>query len=140
MNSPQSPHTQGGRHRRPPLFLAPGTRFAPLEQINASNFNKLEVAWRLKTDHFGPIPEYKLEGTPLMVKGVLYTTAGTRRAVVALNAETGETKWSFDTVKSPDLWGNAAVGVACAKAAPEARSVSRATSHARAPTNSKRWS
>ena len=52
-----------------------GTRYSPLDQINASNFNKLEVAWRFKTDNFGPFPEYKLEGTPLMVKGVLYTTA-----------------------------------------------------------------
>src|SRR5678816_3908077 len=49
-----------------------GTRYSPLDQINASNFNSLEVAWRVKTDPFGPFPEYKLEGTPLMVKGVLY--------------------------------------------------------------------
>ena len=52
-----------------------------------SNFNKLEVAWRFKTDNLGPRPEYKLEGTPLMVKGVLYTTGGTRRSVVALDGE-----------------------------------------------------
>ena len=58
-----------------------GTRYSPLDQINGSNFNKLEVAWRFKTDNLGPLPEYKLEGTPLMVKGVLYTTAGTRRSV-----------------------------------------------------------
>ena len=54
------------------------------------NFNALEVAWRFKTDSLGPRPEYKLEGTPLMVNGVLYTTAGTRRSVVALDAATGE--------------------------------------------------
>jgi quinoprotein glucose dehydrogenase len=69
------------------------TRYRALEQINAANFNKLEVAWRFKTDSLGPRPEYKLEGTPLMVKGVLYTTAGTRRAVVALDAATGEMLW-----------------------------------------------
>ena len=62
------------------------TRYSPLDQINASNFNSLQVAWRFKTDAFGPYPEYKLEGTPIMVKGVLYTTAGTRRSVVALDA------------------------------------------------------
>src|SRR5262249_21389419 len=44
---------------------------------------------------FGPYPEYKLEGTPIMVKGVLYTTAGTRRSVVALDAKTGELIWSL---------------------------------------------
>lgn len=71
-----------------------GTRYSPLDQINASNFNKLEVAWRFKTDNFGPFPEYKLEGTPLMVKGVIYTTAGTRRSVIALDAKTGELLWS----------------------------------------------
>jgi quinoprotein glucose dehydrogenase len=71
-----------------------GTRYSPLDQINASNFNQLEVAWRFKTDNFGPFPEYKLEGTPLMVKGVLYTTAGTRRSVIALDAKTGELIWS----------------------------------------------
>jgi glucose dehydrogenase len=53
------------------------TRYSPLDQINAANFDKLEVAWRFKTDAFGPFPEYKLEGTPIMIKGVLYTTAGT---------------------------------------------------------------
>ena len=71
-----------------------GTKYSPLDQINASNFNKLEVAWRFKTDSLGPRPEYKLEGTPLMVKGVVYTTAGSRRSVVALDAKTGELIWS----------------------------------------------
>src|SRR6058998_1018372 len=71
-----------------------GTRYSPLDQINASNFNKLEVAWRFKTDNLGTRPEYKLEGTPLMVKGVLYTTAGTRRSVIAVDAKTGELIWA----------------------------------------------
>src|SRR5579872_5683750 len=71
-----------------------GTRYSPLDQINASNFNQLEVAWRFKTDHFGARSEFKLEGTPLMVKGVIYTTAGTRRSVVALDGKTGELIWS----------------------------------------------
>ena len=67
--------------------------YSPLDQINASNFSKLVVAWRFKADNLGPRPEYKLEGTPLMVKGVVYATAGTRRAVVALDAATGELLW-----------------------------------------------
>ena len=71
-----------------------GTRYSPLAQINAANFNQLQVAWRFKTDAFGPYPEWKLEGTPVMVKGVLYTTAGTRRSVIALDAKTGELIWS----------------------------------------------
>ena len=69
------------------------TRYSALDQINATNFNKLQIAWRLKTENFGPEPEYKFETTPLMVKGVLYTTAGSRRTVVALDAATGELLW-----------------------------------------------
>src|SRR5437762_11436894 len=71
-----------------------GTRYSPLDQINGTNFNQLEVAWRFKTDNLGPRPEYKLEGTPLAIKGVLYTTGGTRRSVVALDGRTGEVIWT----------------------------------------------
>ena len=70
-----------------------GSRYRPLDQINAQNFSKLEVAWRFKTDSIGNRPEYKLEGTPLMVNGVVYATAGSRRAAVALDAVTGELLW-----------------------------------------------
>ena len=70
-----------------------GSRYRPLSQIDASNFNKLEIAWRFKTDSLGNRPEYKLEGTPLMVNGVVYTTAGSRRAVIALDPATGELIW-----------------------------------------------
>src|SRR3954451_17897756 len=66
------------------------TRYAPLDQINRDNFNKLEVAWRFKTDALGGRPEFNYESTPLEVNGVIYVTAGTRRAVVALDAATGE--------------------------------------------------
>jgi quinoprotein glucose dehydrogenase len=69
------------------------TRYSPLDQITADNFNKLEVAWRFKTDSLGPRPEYQFESTPLMAHGVVYSTAGTRRAVVALDAGTGELMW-----------------------------------------------
>ncbi|HLK51348.1 MAG TPA: PQQ-binding-like beta-propeller repeat protein [Bryobacteraceae bacterium] len=69
------------------------THYSALDQISAANFNQLQVAWRFKTDNLGPTPEYNLEGTPLMVNGVMYATAGTRRAVVALNAATGELQW-----------------------------------------------
>ena len=77
------------------------TRYSPLDQINASNFSKLEVAWRFKTDFLGPRPEFKLEGTPLMVNGRLFATAGTRRAVVALDPETGEMLWMHSELEGP---------------------------------------
>ena len=67
--------------------------YSPLDQINAQNFNRLEIAWRFKTDNLGTRLEYKLEGTPLMVNGVIYATGGTRRSVVALDAASGELLW-----------------------------------------------
>jgi len=77
------------------------TRYAPLDQINAANFSKLEVAWRFKTDNLGPRPETQLESTPLMVNGVLYSTGGTRRSVVALDAATGELLWTHAEREGP---------------------------------------
>ncbi|MDR1991060.1 MAG: PQQ-binding-like beta-propeller repeat protein [Acidobacteriaceae bacterium] len=80
-----------------PMYTADlkGSKYSPLDQINANNFSKLEVAWRFKTDNLGPRPENKLEGTPIMAKGMIYATAGTRRAVVALNPANGELKWVY---------------------------------------------
>jgi quinoprotein glucose dehydrogenase len=69
------------------------THYSGLDQINADNFSKLQVAWRFKTDNLGPRPETNLEGTPLMVHGVVYATGGTRRAATAINAATGELLW-----------------------------------------------
>ena len=69
------------------------THYSPLSQINATNFSKLQVAWRFKTQNLGPNPEFNFEATPLMVHGVMYSTAGSRRAVVALDAGSGELLW-----------------------------------------------
>jgi quinoprotein glucose dehydrogenase len=77
------------------------TRYSPLDQVNADNFNKLEVAFRFKTDMLGPRPEYQLQTTPLMIDGVLYFTAGTRRAVVAADARTGEMLWMHSVNEGP---------------------------------------
>jgi quinoprotein glucose dehydrogenase len=69
------------------------TRYSALDQIDASNFSDLEVAWRFKTDNLGPTREFNFQSTPLMVDGVVYSTAGSRRAVVALDAGNGELLW-----------------------------------------------
>ena len=69
------------------------TKYSPLSQINAANFNRLKLAWRFHTENLGPRPEFNMEGTPLMAGGVLYSTAGSRRDVVALDAATGELLW-----------------------------------------------
>jgi len=68
-------------------------RYSPLDQINATNFNNLQIAWRLDNSHFGPRIETNWESTPVLVKGRLYVTIGTRRDVVCLDAITGEIIW-----------------------------------------------
>src|ERR1700733_15771807 len=85
----------GGQNVDWPVYLGDisGSKYKPLDQINASNFSNLEVAWRFKTDNVGNRPEFKLEGTPLEVNGVVYATAGSRRGVIALAAVTGELLW-----------------------------------------------
>jgi len=71
------------------------TSYSPLDQITRDNFDKLRVAWRWKSDNFGPTPEFYFRATPLMADGVLYTSAGLRRDVVAIDAATGETLWMY---------------------------------------------
>ncbi|HEX4912926.1 MAG TPA: PQQ-binding-like beta-propeller repeat protein [Vicinamibacterales bacterium] len=69
------------------------TRYSPLDQINAGNFSKLQLAFRFKTANLGPREELNFQATPLMVNNRLFFTAGTRRAAVALDATTGELLW-----------------------------------------------
>jgi quinoprotein glucose dehydrogenase len=69
------------------------TRYSPLDTINAENFNELELAWEFDTSNFGRSPEFNFQSTPLMVNRTIYTTAGSRRDVVALDAQTGEILW-----------------------------------------------
>src|ERR1700683_3015432 len=80
----------------PMYFAEPtGSRYSPSDQINASNFGKLELAWHFKTDALGAHPEYKLEGKQLEVNGVVSHTAVSPLDVIALDAKTGELKWVY---------------------------------------------
>ena len=71
------------------------TSYSPLDQINRDNVRSLRIAWRWKSDNFGPTPEFYFRATPVMADGVLYTSAGIRRNVVAIDATTGETLWMY---------------------------------------------
>ena len=71
------------------------TRYSPLDQINANNFNDLEQAWIWRTDNFGPNVDYFSRSTPIYVDGILYTVATPRRQVIAMDPATGETLWTF---------------------------------------------
>ncbi len=68
-----------------------GRRYSALSQIQADNFNRLELAWTNTEPG-----DVNLQATPLVANGVLYTTAGLKRAVLALDARTGRQKWRFD--------------------------------------------
>jgi quinoprotein glucose dehydrogenase len=69
-----------------------GTRYSPLDLITRDNAKDLQVAWSWRFDNFGGGTS---ETTPIMVNGVLYFTVGPRRNVVAVNAGTGETLWTW---------------------------------------------
>jgi quinoprotein glucose dehydrogenase len=71
------------------------TRYLPVDQIRADNFEKLEVAWVWRGDNFGPTVDYVFRSTPIYVDGVLYTVAGQRRTVAAIDPKTGETLWTY---------------------------------------------
>ncbi len=71
------------------------THYSALDYINKDNVQNLEIAWRWYAANHGPQPEFNYEATPLMVDGVLYTTAGRRRDVVAIDPVTGETLWMY---------------------------------------------
>ena len=77
------------------------TRYAPLDQITAANAESLEVVWRWKAANYGPEPDFIYRGTPIKVGNRLYTVAGQRRAVVAIDPATGETLWMWRMRENP---------------------------------------
>src|SRR5919106_3844769 len=74
---------------------AGSTRYSALDQITRDNVAALRVAWRWKAANFGPEPETYYRATPLYANGVLYTVAGERRVVAAIDPATGETLWTW---------------------------------------------
>ena len=68
------------------------TRYTTADQINASNFEDLEVAWRFNAASFGPSTP---RATPSYVDGRLITVTGPNRAMIGLDPATGELLWSF---------------------------------------------
>ena len=70
---------------------AGATRYSPLDEIDAGNVGDLEVAWRWSArDQGTPPPSGRTQISPIVVNGVLYTTIGNQRSVIALDAATGE--------------------------------------------------
>ena len=86
--------SRSGQGQAPPLVRgnAPGewrywggdawsTRYSPLDQINAANFDSLKVAWQWNAGAFGEDEYYRT--TPLYANGRLFTVATTRRIAAA---------------------------------------------------------
>ena len=72
------------------------TRFSPSQEITAENFNELEVAWQWDGSSF---QAQSGRSTPSYINGRMYTVAGARRHVIAIDPKTGETIWSY---REPD--------------------------------------
>src|SRR6476661_6927633 len=88
-----------------------GMRFSPLTQIDRSNVSKLRVAWEYHTRDAGE--GTTIECTPVVVDGVMYVTT-VRTRVVALDAATGEERWTYDPYAGPAPkggWNRASGGV-----------------------------
>ena len=74
---------------------AGATRYSAANQITGANVKDLRVAWRWSARNFGPRPAPQMQISPLIVDGVMYTTAGLNRDVVALDAATGQLLWHW---------------------------------------------
>ena len=90
----QEPGTEDGEWRYQSAD-AGGTRFSPVDQIDAGNFNDLEVAWVFRGDNFSPHEYYTFKSTPSYIDGVLYTTTNLGQ-VAAIDPSTGTLRWSYD--------------------------------------------
>ncbi len=69
------------------------TRYSPLDQINARNFDSLQVAWTWNASAMGNDEYYRT--TPLYANGRLFTVASTRRNAAAIDPATGATLWKW---------------------------------------------
>jgi glucose dehydrogenase len=69
------------------------TRYSALDQINANNFDSLQVAWQWDAGKYGEDEYYRT--TPLYANGRLMTVATNRRKAFAIDPATGATLWQW---------------------------------------------
>ena len=69
------------------------TRYSALDQIDASNFDSLKVAWVWNAGRYGDDEYYRT--TPLYANGRLLTVATTRRKAFAIDPSSGQTLWEW---------------------------------------------
>lgn len=73
-----------------------GNQYAELAQIHAANVHRLQLAWKYKTGD--ATQNSSMQVNPIIVDGIMYCSTPSLNAV-ALNAETGEEIWVFDSSK-----------------------------------------
>jgi len=85
---------QGAKQGQWPSYSAENgsTGYSAVDLINRDNVKNLQVAWSWKFDNFGAA---NTEVTPIMVDGILYFPLSPRRTIVAADAGTGETLWTW---------------------------------------------
>ncbi len=74
------------------------TRYSPATEITAENFGELEVVWEWDGASFDAVSG---RSTPSLIDGVLYTVAGNKRYVVAIDPKTGDTIWTYREPVTP---------------------------------------
>jgi len=72
------------------------TRYSPLKQVNASNVNKLQVAWMFST---GVLRGH--EGSPLVIGDTMYLHTPFPNNVFAIDLETQKIKWKYAPKQDP---------------------------------------
>jgi quinoprotein glucose dehydrogenase len=83
------------------------TRYAPLQQINATNIGKLKIAWRWSADTTGNVTTSNFKSTPLLDEGVLYIP-WLNNGMAAIDAGTGKTLWTYEQ-QPGDVGGGASL-------------------------------
>jgi alcohol dehydrogenase (cytochrome c) len=82
-----------------------GNRFSPLDQIQASNVNRLAPKWMFTL----PGVRRALQVTPVVVDGVMYVASVNE--AYALDARSGREIWHYSRTRSEHLAGDAAGGI-----------------------------
>ena len=96
-----------------------GNRRSSLDQINASNVNKLSLQWSfsipLWSQFFPDTPYYRenmryygLETVPLVANGIMYVTGPNQ--MFALDAATGQQIWHYSRPRTPGLVSDPSLG------------------------------
>lgn len=71
-----------------------GTRYSTLTQIDRENVSRLQEAWRLD------VAAVAMQTQPIIIDGTMYAFSPDGKAI-AVDAATGELKWSFQLAQTP---------------------------------------